>query len=202
MRWENVLDPDLNKGKWTQDEDLWLQFWMFEEMKAGRITELGTGWSIIAEHLPRRNAKQCRERWYANLDPMVKKGDWTPAEDAILLNSREARTMGWSSVARLLPGRTGSYACMRVNSEIPIHACSVWLGLGSGLGFLLVGRLFLLYADDLPPRLVIRVLYKTTWSRRGSTAWSAAGCGMMRRTELSSGSTTSMGQIGPALPAR
>lgn len=33
-------------------------------------------WSKIAEHLPGRIGKQCRERWHNNLNPELKKGPW------------------------------------------------------------------------------------------------------------------------------
>jgi len=49
-----VLNPDLVKGAWTKSED-------------DRILELvtkhgATKWSMIAQHLPGRIGKQCRER--------------------------------------------------------------------------------------------------------------------------------------------
>ena len=40
-------------------------------------------WSVIAAQLPGRIGKQCRERWFNHLDPDIKKGDWTPDEDAV-----------------------------------------------------------------------------------------------------------------------
>jgi len=53
-RWQKVLNPDLVKGAWTKSED-------------DRILELvtkhgATKWSMIAQHLPGRIGKQCRER--------------------------------------------------------------------------------------------------------------------------------------------
>ncbi len=53
-RWQKVLNPDLVKGAWTKFED-------------DRIIELvakhgATKWSMIAQGLPGRIGKQCRER--------------------------------------------------------------------------------------------------------------------------------------------
>jgi hypothetical protein len=36
-----------------------------------------TKWSTIADKIPGRIGKQCRERWQNHLDPALSKGDWT-----------------------------------------------------------------------------------------------------------------------------
>ena len=48
-------------------------------------------WSVIAAQLPGRIGKQCRERWFNHLDPDIKKGDWTPDEDAVLFETQRVR---------------------------------------------------------------------------------------------------------------
>lgn len=45
-------------------------------------------WSDVAELLPGRLGKQCRERWFNHLDPSVKKTPWSPREDEILFNAQ------------------------------------------------------------------------------------------------------------------
>ncbi|KAA8518904.1 hypothetical protein F0562_016322 [Nyssa sinensis] len=67
-RWQKVLNPELVKGPWTQEED-------------EKITELvskygPTKWSVIAKSLPGRIGKQCRERWHNHLNPDIKKDSW------------------------------------------------------------------------------------------------------------------------------
>jgi len=37
-------------------------------------------WAHIAQQLPRRNGKQCRERWHNHLDPSICREEWTPGE--------------------------------------------------------------------------------------------------------------------------
>jgi hypothetical protein len=64
-------------------------------------------WGRVAEHVPTRTAKQCRERWVHHLAPAVSKAPWTEAEDAIIYSALTAqRTRKWAYIATLLPGRT------------------------------------------------------------------------------------------------
>jgi hypothetical protein len=69
-QWQNVSLPDQVKGKgsWTPMEDSILR-----EKRAS----LGRKWSKIAEYLPGRSGKQCRERYMNHLNPNLKRGEWT-----------------------------------------------------------------------------------------------------------------------------
>ena len=64
---------------------------------------LGT---LIAQSLPTRTGKQCRERWHNHLGAGIKKGEWTEEEDRIIINMQ--RTIGnqWAKITKMLPGRT------------------------------------------------------------------------------------------------
>ena len=42
-------------------------------------------WSVIAELMPGRIGKQCRERWHNHVNPAVRKEEWTNEEDARIL---------------------------------------------------------------------------------------------------------------------
>ncbi|KAK9118572.1 hypothetical protein Scep_016665 [Stephania cephalantha] len=53
-RWLNVLDPALNLGEWTEEEDAKLK---------EAITKYGYCWSKIAACVPPRTDNQCRRRW-------------------------------------------------------------------------------------------------------------------------------------------
>jgi hypothetical protein len=64
-RWQKVLRPGLVKGPWTTTEDAVI---------IQSISEGLTKWSEIAERIPGRIGKQCRERWFNHLDPRIKKG--------------------------------------------------------------------------------------------------------------------------------
>ncbi|KAG0626496.1 hypothetical protein M758_2G131200 [Ceratodon purpureus] len=97
-RWQKVLNPDLVKGAWTKEED-------------DRIMELvnkygAKKWSVIAQNLPGRIGKQCRERWHNHLNPSIKREAWTQQEDLALIHAHQLYGNKWAEIAKFLPGRT------------------------------------------------------------------------------------------------
>ena len=66
------------KHKFSPDEDKLLK---------EQVLKLGEkGWKKIAEYLPGRSARQCRERYKNYLCPSVSSDPWTKDEDEKLLN--------------------------------------------------------------------------------------------------------------------
>ena len=85
-------------------------------------------WSVIAEHLPGRIGKQCRERWvphrlpcrlphvvqipppgwhrwHNHLNPGIRKGNWTAEEDTWVFEAHAALGNKWADIAKVIDGR-------------------------------------------------------------------------------------------------
>ncbi|KAH7844584.1 hypothetical protein Vadar_029669 [Vaccinium darrowii] len=97
-RWQKVLHPELIKGPWTQEED---------DKIIELVSKFGPAkWSLIAQSLPGRIGKQCRERWHNHLNPDIKKDAWTTEEELALMNAQRVHGNKWAEIAKELPGRT------------------------------------------------------------------------------------------------
>lgn len=94
----NINHGARGKKIWSMEEDQRLK---------DLVESLGTGnWTLIAESLPDRTGKQCRERWHNHLGEGIKKGEWTAEEDKIIISLQKAIGNQWAKITKMLPGRT------------------------------------------------------------------------------------------------
>jgi hypothetical protein len=97
----------IHKMKWTQQEDAILE---------ASVAALGTAsWRRVAECIPSRTGKQCRERWLGHFAPDVTTDAWSAAEDAVLLDKYKECGRHWAQIRLSLPGRSTSAVKNRWN---------------------------------------------------------------------------------------
>ena len=76
-----------------------------------------TKWSECGDKVG-KSGKQCRERYFQHLDPMLNKGPWTQAEDLILLRAQKRFGNKWALISKYLPGRSDNSIKNRWNGKI------------------------------------------------------------------------------------
>jgi hypothetical protein len=109
-RWGKVLNPNLVKGSWTREEDEAII--EFVSLNGPR------NWVKLAELLPGRIGKQCRERWTNHLSPSVARSTWNNEEDRRLVDLHKQYGNQWTIIASFMDGRTDNDVKNRWNSSL------------------------------------------------------------------------------------
>lgn len=84
---------------WTKEEDGLL-------LNIVQSMRMPMKWSVVAQSLPDRTGKQCRERYVNHLNPRLKVTDWTPIEDATIFHLYNTIGSHWAKMSKMIPGRT------------------------------------------------------------------------------------------------
>ncbi|CAM9775779.1 unnamed protein product, partial [Ectocarpus sp. 12 AP-2014] len=100
LHWRFALNGNATvkgTGTWQSVED---------ERMLSLVQIFGQRWSTVAEHMPGRLAKQCRERYLNNLDPELRRGAWSREEDEKLLQLRGQQNKSFAKIAEQIDGRS------------------------------------------------------------------------------------------------
>ncbi|GAB6021953.1 hypothetical protein CHUAL_006114 [Chamberlinius hualienensis] len=94
-----IINPSLKKGRWTEEEDLWLlgAVWLF-----GYKDRF---WKV-RDYVPGRSSRQCLDRFNDVLDPRLKFGNWTDNEDQLLVKLFDEHGKRWAFISTFFKGRT------------------------------------------------------------------------------------------------
>lgn len=88
---------------WTDESDAELRRQVKSQQQAG-ISPIQ--WTRIANNLGDRSGVQCQARWAEVLDETIRKGRWSPEEDAMLRACTAQYGSQWSKIAERLRTRT------------------------------------------------------------------------------------------------
>jgi hypothetical protein len=97
----------ISRHKFTPEEDAHLR---------AIIAEKGTeDWSEIAKMMPRRDSRQCKERWLHYLSPNLVQCPWNQTEDAMLEAKVLEHGHQWKLFEAFFPGRADTMLKNRFN---------------------------------------------------------------------------------------
>ncbi|NXG06227.1 SNPC4 protein, partial [Sakesphorus luctuosus] len=97
-----ICNKDLKRKEWTKDEDEML-LELVQEMRVGSHIP----YKKIAYYMEGRDSAQLIYRWTKSVDPSLKKGPWTPEEDAMLLAAvKKYGERDWYKIRTEVPGRS------------------------------------------------------------------------------------------------
>ncbi|XP_037255593.1 snRNA-activating protein complex subunit 4 isoform X3 [Falco rusticolus] len=97
-----IYNKDLKRKEWTRREDQML-LELVQEMRVGNHIP----YKKIAYYMEGRDSAQLIYRWTKSVDPSLRKGPWTPEEDALLLTAvKKYGERDWYKIRTEVPGRS------------------------------------------------------------------------------------------------
>lgn len=90
---------DIKKGPWTPEEDIILVTYI-QEHGPGNWRSVPTNTGLL------RCSKSCRLRWTNYLRPGIKRGNFTPHEEGMIIHLQALLGNKWAAIASYLPQRT------------------------------------------------------------------------------------------------
>ena len=109
-----IKKMELKKGQWSYQEDRLLKQWV--KLNGPK------NWEACGRFIHGRKGKQCREHWSNCLNPELKKGDWTPEEDFLIMFFYEKCKGSWKKIIPLFNGRIENSIKNRFYSRLRKYA--------------------------------------------------------------------------------
>lgn len=103
------INPEITKSKWTADED---------ELLLNLHKTYGNNWSKIAKLMRTRGPKQIRDRFINNLDPKIKRGNFSISEDLKILKLKSMYGNRWSLISKHFSDRSPDIIKSRYYSSV------------------------------------------------------------------------------------
>ncbi|KAJ3937194.1 MAG: Homeodomain-like protein [Lentinula lateritia] len=108
------------RRSWTTVEDQLLREAVAKEDPTRTLNP--SKWHAISRHVPNRNNKDCRKRWFAKLAKAdVAKGNWSPEEDEKLLKAIGKYGSRWTAIATAVETRNSDRKSIIVRLGILIE---------------------------------------------------------------------------------
>lgn len=104
----------VKKGQWSSQEDKLLEQWV--KINGPK------NWEACGRFIQGRKGKQCREHWNNCLNPELKKGNWGPEEDFLIMFFYEKCKGSWKKIIPLFDGRIENSIKNRFYSQLRKHA--------------------------------------------------------------------------------
>jgi hypothetical protein len=90
-----------------------------DQMLETAIEQIGTNnWDAIAEQIPGRSARQCKDRWFTYLSPEVNRTPWTSKEDSLLFDVVQTHGPKWGTIVQFFCNRTQNNIKNRWNTVV------------------------------------------------------------------------------------
>ena len=104
----SVFPPFKRRRYWSAAEDLQLKR-LVEQACGGDLTPpIKVQWAVLARMMSGRTSKQCRERWFEQIDPRLRADEWTLEEDGALMAGVAVHSTKWSTIAEMIPHRSAN----------------------------------------------------------------------------------------------
>ncbi|PKA49161.1 Myb-related protein 306 [Apostasia shenzhenica] len=125
----------IKKGPWTPEED---------NILVSYIQEHGPGnWRLVPANTGlMRCSKSCRLRWTNYLRPGIKRGNFTPHEERIIIHLQALLGNRWAAIASFLPQRTDNDIKNYWNTHLKKKIKTYQVAIESSMGFSDAGGAF------------------------------------------------------------